>query len=128
MKIHQHDVVLVVVLILVSVTSYNIGRIRAVDQARPEIKITRPIDSVFSTAEVQPQNANEVEPESTPTPKPIVDLSKIEVVISKKSKSGVYHFPWCSGARRIKEENKVSFASEQLAITAGYRLAINCSK
>lgn len=43
------------------------------------------------------------------------------------SKSGsVYHFPWCSGAQRIKEENKIWFSSKEEAQLAGYRPATNC--
>jgi hypothetical protein len=38
----------------------------------------------------------------------------------------VYHFPWCSGAQRIQDTNKVWFASKQAAEQAGYRPAKNC--
>jgi len=43
------------------------------------------------------------------------------------SKSGAaYHYPWCSGAQRIKEENKIWFTSKEDAEAAGYRPASNC--
>lgn len=43
------------------------------------------------------------------------------------SKNGdKYHLPWCSGALRIKEENKVWFASKEEAERAGYTPASNC--
>jgi len=43
------------------------------------------------------------------------------------SKSGTkYHFPWCAGARSIKEDNKVWFASKEEAELAGYEPAANC--
>jgi len=43
------------------------------------------------------------------------------------SKNGTkYHLPWCSGAKRIKEENKVYFADKALAEKAGYTPAENC--
>lgn len=43
------------------------------------------------------------------------------------SKSGAaYHYPWCSGAKRIKEENKVWFETIEDAKRAGYRPAANC--
>ena len=43
------------------------------------------------------------------------------------SKSGsVYHLPWCSGAKRIKEENRVWFDTREAAEAAGYRPATNC--
>ena len=45
-------------------------------------------------------------------------------VASKKSDK--YHLPWCSGAQRISEENKVWFASKEEAEAAGYAPAGNC--
>ena len=43
------------------------------------------------------------------------------------SKSGTkYHLPWCSGAKRIKEENKVFFKTKEEAEKAGYTPASNC--
>lgn len=37
-----------------------------------------------------------------------------------------YHFPWCSGAQRIKEENKIWFDSVEAARAVGYTPAGNC--
>lgn len=37
-----------------------------------------------------------------------------------------YHFPWCSGAQRIKPENLVHFATRVEAENAGYTPAANC--
>ena len=37
-----------------------------------------------------------------------------------------YHFPWCSGAARIAEANKVWFGSVEEAQKAGYTPASNC--
>jgi hypothetical protein len=43
------------------------------------------------------------------------------------SKNGsVYHFPWCPGAKRIKDSNKVWFASREEAEAKGLRPAANC--
>jgi hypothetical protein len=43
------------------------------------------------------------------------------------SKNGSkYHFPWCAGAQRIKEENKRWFNSPDEARSAGYSPASNC--
>ena len=38
----------------------------------------------------------------------------------------IYHFPWCPGAARIKEENKIWFATKEEAATKGYKPAGNC--
>lgn len=47
-----------------------------------------------------------------------------EIVASKNG--DVYHYIWCSGAKRINEENKIYFSSKAEAEAAGYRPAQNC--
>lgn len=43
------------------------------------------------------------------------------------SKNGTkYHLPWCPGAKQIKEENKIFFATKDEAERAGYTPAANC--
>ncbi|MAZ40981.1 hypothetical protein CL654_02595 [bacterium] len=37
-----------------------------------------------------------------------------------------YHYPWCGGAQRIKEGNKIWFASIEEAKNRGYSPAGNC--
>lgn len=37
-----------------------------------------------------------------------------------------YHLPWCSGAQRIKEENKIWFDSKEEAERRGFSPAKNC--
>lgn len=59
-------------------------------------------------------------PSSQPTG---VDTS-VRLVASKNSDK--YHLPWCGGADRITEENKIWFDSEEVARAAGYTPAANC--
>lgn len=43
------------------------------------------------------------------------------------SKSGAaYHYPWCPGALKIKEENKIFFNTKEEAEKRGYKPAGNC--
>ncbi|XKT74295.1 MAG: hypothetical protein ACJKTH_02990 [Patescibacteria group bacterium UBA2163] len=37
-----------------------------------------------------------------------------------------YHFPWCSGAQVMNEENKIWFGTRKEAEQAGYTPAANC--
>ncbi|MDP3779043.1 MAG: hypothetical protein Q8R30_03330 [bacterium] len=39
----------------------------------------------------------------------------------------VYHYSWCPGATRIKEENKIWFPTKDDAKKAGLKPATNCS-
>lgn len=50
--------------------------------------------------------------------------AKQAYVASKNGKA--YYLPTCGGVSRIKEENKVYFATKQEAESAGYRPAGNC--
>lgn len=52
------------------------------------------------------------------------DIAKGQVVASKNSK--IYHLPTCPGAKAIKSENKLTFASKELAEKAGLVPAKNC--
>lgn len=76
-------------------------------EASPEVV---PASTTPSTAAVQAADP------STPIPGGYV-----------ASRSGAkYHLPWCSGAQRIKEENKIWFATKEEAEAAGYTPAANC--
>lgn len=57
--------------------------------------------------------------------------SKLMIPDSNKkyvaSKSGTaYHLPWCPGAQKIKEENKIWFQTKEEAESRGYKPAGNC--
>lgn len=52
------------------------------------------------------------------------EVSSEMVVASKKGTK--YHYPWCSGAKSIAEENKITFNSPEEARDAGYTPAANC--
>ncbi len=98
---------------LVAIISYNLGH-----------------SAIFSRGDiVYSQNADIARAVDFATDRamtPSVNKLDKRVVASKNSTSKLYHFTWCSGAKRIKEENKVWFASEAEAVTAGYSLAANC--
>lgn len=54
----------------------------------------------------------------------VVDEDRGQFVASRSGSK--YHYPWCSGAKRIKEENKLWFATKEDAERAGYEPAKNC--
>ena len=55
----------------------------------------------------------------------IVDGVKDETVVASVSGTK-YHLPWCSGAKRINEQNLVTFSNALEAKEAGYQPAKNC--
>jgi len=54
----------------------------------------------------------------------VLGASGGQYVASKSGKS--YHLPWCSGAKLIKEENKIWFSTKEEAQARGYTPAGNC--
>jgi len=106
---HQRDILLVVAGTLIAVSSFNLGRFSASQDH--QVSIHQAGGSAVATgsdaiAETGPMDTR--------------------VVVSRSSSSRKYHYSWCSGAKQIKEENKVWFATAALAEAAGYSLAGNC--
>ena len=58
-------------------------------------------------------------------PSPVVSAEDAKVVASKNGTK--FYLPWCAGAERISEVNKVWFASAEAAVIQGYAPAANCS-
>lgn len=119
-KKYQIDIVLAVAIILIAITSYNIGKIIAYRSVKIPITITDPQDIVRREAGQGNNQAANIQSAINPR-----DLT---VVASKKSSSKLYHFTWCPGAKQIAAANKLTFATESAAIAAGYTLAGNCKK
>ena len=106
---------LALVIILVATLSFGIGRLSVVGDREP-LRIE--YDPQLTTDNSQPtQNKSQ-------TASAINAVSGGEVITSKNGNK--YHYPYCPGAKQIKEENKVIFASATAAEAAGYTLAANC--
>lgn len=106
-KEREKDLILLIVIILVSLISFGFGRLSKIGESKIPINIERvSLDS-------ESQEGNVV----------ISQPNKLFVA----SKNGTkYHYPWCSGAQSIKEENKIWFSSKEEAEKAGYQPASNC--
>lgn len=108
-----------VLLIALSVSSFFLGKIAALEQRKQGVVVETiptaiaPLQTKSSQEEVGERGATFSE-------------SAGDVMLVGSVNSNVYHFPWCSGARRINEENKLTFTSYQEAQQAGYRPAKNC--
>ncbi len=128
-KQYQRDIFLLLCIVLISVISFNLGKINGFHKEPIKIKEGANIYQAQSLEGMVPLATHSASPSSSvpssiPKPK-VVDL---RVVVSKKSKTKLYHFTWCSGAKRIAAINQRWFNSEQEAIQTGYKLASNCNK
>jgi hypothetical protein len=111
------------ILILVAVGSFGLGRLSSYEiQKKPtKIYMTDPAvplqDSVLG---VSSDDSAFLQKDLSEAP-----LSQSGEVVASKN-SDKYHYPWCSGAKRISEENKMTFSSIEEAKKAGYKPASNC--
>jgi hypothetical protein len=87
---------------LVALASFGLGRLSALEDARPAVSIgSAPIAT---------------------SPRAIALGGQFVA-----SRTGtVYYYPWCSGAEHIDPQRQVWFVSEKAAQAAGYRPAKNC--
>ncbi len=115
-KPYEGDLILAFVIILVAFLSFGLGRLSKMEESKVPITIENVgagAISAFSNTDAKNIDVNNGE---IPTGGTLV-----------ASKNGAkYHFPWCSGALRIKDENKIWFQSEKEAKKAGYGPAANC--
>ncbi len=93
---------MIIVLILVGFSSFGLGRLSLLDQNKQHVSLTYNTDIGMM---------------------PNQDIEGA-VVVSKRGTK--YHYPWCSGARRISASNKRWFSSIESAKRAGYTPANNC--
>lgn len=114
-KAYHSELVLVVIIASMTVISFNLGRISVGNQtAKLPLTISAPSPAVEPlNPELSGSTAQQRDP---------------RVVASKAAGSKLYHFTWCSGAKRIAEKNKITFSTESAAIAAGYTLAGNCQR
>ena len=115
-KSHQRDIFLSFCIILISFISYNLGKIGTLKKSLTTITDTGQAANIYQAGDSKPLNTKYNIQNTAPIDR--------RVVVSKNSNK--YHFTWCSGTKRIKEENKVWFADEAAAQAAGYTKAGNC--
>ena len=119
-KSHQADTILAIAIVLITITSYNLGRISAfqsMKQSGAVVNDTQAADNIVRRDAGQGSVVEVISQPRDPT-----------VVVSKKSKSKLYHFLDCPGAKNITIANRLTFPDEAAAIAAGYTLAGNCQK
>jgi hypothetical protein len=102
------------VLILVGVTSFGLGR----------NSVTTTAADSSQTATAQDARPATAAPRATTATPAGAGETETQYVASRNSDK--YHLPWCSGAKRIGEANKIYFSSKAEAEAAGYQPAANC--
>lgn len=102
-----NDIIIAIVIVLVALISFGLGRLSKIKEGRAPLTI---------------ENAQNNAIAQTPS---LSDTTTKGAVVASKNGTK-YHYPWCSGAQSIKEENKIWFNSTEEARKAGYQPASNC--
>ncbi|MCR4330545.1 MAG: hypothetical protein NUV49_01545 [Patescibacteria group bacterium] len=113
--LENKEIFTVLTIILVAFASFGLGRLSKIEDSAFPVRVE-------NTASVLVGAGNEL-PKTIAVPKQ-ASTKEGSYVASKTGEK--YHLPWCSGAQRIKEENKVWFNSKEAAEQAGYTPAANC--
>jgi hypothetical protein len=127
--IDRRDVYAICTILFVGITSYLLGTLSMIQAMRPPVTIEELISSGSFATKAQNQ------PSTTPR-EPSVDTKDTRPGnTAPKALTGMYvgsrtsdkyHLPTCLGAKSIRDENKVWFASKIEAENAGYTPAGNC--
>lgn len=131
------DALLIAILVLASVGSFGIGVLAGRESGEGKgddgfwiEKLGQEVTSSAATAEATESAIIEVSqkaPSAKASPsvkKPPPPATGGQYVASKTGTK--YYLPWCGSVKRIKEENKVWFATKAEAEAAGYGPAKNC--
>ena len=104
----EGEIILAAVIILTALASFGLGRLSALGKNKFPVRIETKNQSAAALSSQNPKT----------------ESAQNLFVASRNGQ--VYHFPWCAGAQRIKEENKIYFSSKEEAQKAGLRPAANC--
>ena len=122
-----------IVVILVGIASFGLGRLSMEDmRMSPPLHTLTPhmsaqvVSGATSTLPIITKKVPE-KPSTGTSKKDTESTSTVQKGQYVGSKNGSkYHLPWCGGAQRINEENKIWFADRIAAEKAGYTPATNC--
>ncbi len=111
-----------ILIILIAFSSFGLGRLSYLEEKQTPITLitenlkNQNLASINSSQQLGSMASKSI------TNKPLLSTGKY--VASKNSK--LYHAPWCSGAQRIKDENKIWFQTKEEAEASGRTPASNC--
>jgi hypothetical protein len=119
---NREKILTVGIIFLVGMASFGLGRLSALESGKVPVNI----ENIPLQAQVFKSSANSRQ-DITPNQgeKASSFLKEGGMLVGSKN-SDKYHLPWCSGAKRIKEENKIYFSSVEEAKAKGYTPAGNC--
>lgn len=106
------------VVLLVGISGFGLGRLSILDETREPVRIEYE-SALPASASTSPSAAG-----APPGREGVSPAGSEKVVASKNGTK--YYLPWCAGAQKISEKNKVWFNSPAEAKRAGLSPAANC--
>ena len=122
------DLFIIVIIILVGAASFGLGRLSSIEKKKTPIAVYNVNQEVLAgilKGQVEGAGEGGASADSRAALSTSSTVSKGLVFASKSGKK--YYYPWCSGADRVKEANKVWFATIEQAKSAGYTPAVGCT-
>ncbi|PIR38271.1 MAG: hypothetical protein COV34_01525 [Candidatus Zambryskibacteria bacterium CG10_big_fil_rev_8_21_14_0_10_42_12] len=102
------------IIVLTGTLGFGIGKMSQMDAENSSIRIEQvPMFQNTNTASVAAVSQS------------VETVPQQGALVGSKN-SDKYHYPWCSGAKRISDANKIFFNSVEEARSAGYSPAGNC--
>ena len=114
----KEDLLVYAIIVLVGIGSFGLGRLSSTKEGtvRPWVQTADlgALSAPYSLPETEIQQVIE---------NTVLPAGGFYVASAKGTK---YHLPWCAGASKISEENKIIFKTKDEAEKAGYAPAGNC--
>lgn len=120
---NKSDIYVATLIFLVSLASFGLGRLSILWPEKEPITMTN-VESQALKATVESAEPPPTKKDSLRSSFGVSPSAKEKYVASKNGTA--YHYPWCPGALKIKEENKIWFKTKEEAEKAGYKPAGNC--
>ena len=108
----RNDLIIACIIFFTGLSGFGLGRLSVDLKPHPPFSVIQPINE---------QDSNKA---SSGVTADTAAANDKKIVASRNGTA--YYYPWCSGAKRIKEENKVWFLTKEAAEKAGLKLAGNC--
>ena len=105
---NRNDLFIAAIIFFTGLSGFGLGRLSV------DIKQNPPLFVVQPTSQESPETSSS-------------GSDKTDKRVMASRNGTVYYYPSCSGAKRIKEENIIWFATKEAAASAGLKPATNCS-
>lgn len=112
----EKNVYISLLIVIVAFLSFGLGKLSVLQSQKHPVRIEGVREEALSPRIQLQERAGQGD---------TVDTSQAGLLVGSKN-STKYHYPWCSGAQRIKEDNKIWFESAEDAQAKGYTAAANC--